>query len=352
MGVQQKQQFQSFNEIQDPTFAGLVDRIGVDWGNAEAYTKQLIKYRVGPEFDAALWGINVEVDTELITIQAPAKQRKSTHLANLLLNFSSQLLEKKKYACLHTLEPGMNARDYRDVMLSMMAVRLLITEEYGDDRTKWPDADEVCAQKAFKVDNKNLLHITRKFLRAGERHPRQQKVIDQALRIGRNLPLSIFGPGKHEGQSRNLDRVLSAWELLYEGKFPGLEGKEHRIFALDHIQQISGFANSYQLLMECVPRISDFIVGHPGACGIVLSQVSLTSQRAAENGDSQMDAAGGKKLAEESNTVFQTEYDPDKDPFHLLLSTPYSRYEPPPKMRVPMEPFSGVYLGMAKPTKR
>jgi hypothetical protein len=338
-----------FSNVTNPGIRALVAETDQDWGDPEAYQKQLIQYRIGPEFDGAMWGINVEKDTELITIQAPAKQRKSTLLANLLLNFGPQMHEKKIWMCLHTLESGMNRKDYRDVMLGMITTRLMVSKVYGGDRSKWPQAQDILAQKDLKTEEgHSLLRITRKFLRAGKRNSFQQECINEAKKLAPQLlPLSIFGPGRAEGSSRDLNAVLAAWELLYEGKFPGMEGCLHRIFALDHIQQLKGFTSSFQLLQEAVPRLSDFVVSHPGAAGIILSQVSLTSRRSAESGNGEMDAAGGTKLAEESNTVMQTAYDEEKDPLHLYISTPYSRYEPPPTMRQDVEPFSGVALGFA-----
>lgn len=336
----------------DPTLAGLIERTKVDWANPEDAKRWLISYKIGPEFDNAMWGVDLSATAgELITIQAPKKMRKTTFLANLILNFVPQLIPFEYWFACYTLESGMQPTAYRDVLIAMEATKMMIGKVYGTtNRAKWPEVRTILAQKDLMDEDKvTQLRLTKKYMRYGKKTTFQHQAIQAALEKMKTYNLSIFGPVKGEGQSRDLDKLIRGWEMLYEGKYPGLEGKKHRLFSLDHINQLSGFnGESYRLLQTAVPRISDFVVSHPGSTAFVLSQVSLTSRRNAGE-DDEMTAAGGMKLAEESTTVFQTAYDRDKNPFTMDIQTVDARYEPAPIMVAELEPNSGVFLRPATP---
>lgn len=337
----------------DPTFKGLLARTKDDWADPFEAQKYLLSYKVGPEFDNAMWGLDLS-DGELITIQAPKKNRKTTFLANLILNLVPQLIDFGYWYAAYTLESGMKPTAYRDVLIAMDATKKMVHKVFGTgDRSRWPETRDILAQKDLKDEHGNTqLRLTKKYMRYGLKTSFQQAAIDASLKAMEDWPLTIFGPAKGEGSSRDLDKLIKGWELLYEGKYPGLVGKEHRLFSLDHINQLSGFnGEAYRLLQTAVPRISDFVVTHPGSTAIVLSQVSLGSKRAAED-DMDMVASGGMKLAEESTTVLQTKYDRDNDPYHITVTTVDARYEPAPVMMCPIEPNSGVFLRPASPVGR
>lgn len=336
----------------DPTFRGLIARTKEDWADPFEAQKWLISYKVGPEFDGPMWGLDLS-QGELITIQAPKKNRKTTFLANLILNFVPQLIDFDYWFAAYTLESGMQPSAYRDVLIGMDATKKMVHKVFGTgDRSKWPDTREILGQKDLKDEHGNTqLRLTKKYMRMGLKTPFQQAAIEASLKSMEAYPLSIFGPAKGEGQSRDLNALLRGWEALYEGKHPLAMGKKHRLFSLDHINQLSGYSgDDYRLLQDAVPKISDFVVTHPGSTAIVLSQVSLTSRREADNNnEKEMVARGGMKLAEESTIVLQTGYDRDDDPYHIVLSTVDARYEPAPVMLCPIEPNSGVFLRPATP---
>lgn len=337
----------------DPTFKGLIERTKTDWGDPFEAQKWLLSYKIGETFDAAMWGVDLS-QGELITIQAPKKNRKTTLLANLILNLVPQLISFDRWFAAYTLESGMQPTAYRDVLIAMAATKIMVGKLYGSDRAKWPDTPTILAQKELHDENGHTqLRLTKKYMRYGLKTPFQQEAINTAMRHMEKYPLTIFGPARGEGSSRDLEKLVRGWELLFEGKYPGLEGKKHSLFSLDHINQLSGFSgDSYRLLQTAVPIISDFVVTHPGATAIVLSQVSLTSKRDSDSNDTDMVAAGGMKLAEESTTVLQTKYDRDKDPYNIILQTVDARYEPAPAMTCPIEPNSGVFLRPASPVGR
>lgn len=337
----------------NPTLEGLLAKAKEDWGDPEEAKKWLINYKIGPEFDNAMWGLDLS-QGELITIQAPKKMRKTTFLINLIRNFVPQLLPFDYWYAHYTLESGMRPTAIRDILIGQEATCMMVGKVFGTmNRAKWPEVRTILAQKDLMDDhNHTQLRLTKKYMRYGFKTPFQQAAIDAALDKMKTYPLTIFGPAAGEGSSRDLDKLLKGWELLYEGKYPGLLGKKHRIFSLDHINQLSGFNGEiYRLLHTAVPRISDFVVTHPGVTAFILAQVSYSSQKDAGD-DGKMVAAGGFKLAEESTTVFQTEYDNDKDPFSMGLITVDARYEPAPYMTAEIEPNSGAFLRPAYPRGR
>jgi hypothetical protein len=236
----------------------------------------------------------------------------------------------------------------------MLATRLLVGSVFGLSREQWPSPKEITTDEALQ----NELRFTKKFLRLGNRSEAQEGAIEKARSILAMLPLSIWGAARSTGESRDLDTVVKRWEKMYKGEYVhetpdgtvDYSGCEHRVFTCDNVQQFRQYAgNSYNGLEVVTNAISGFVTSHPGSVVIAVSQVSMTSQRDAQAGNGEMESRGGSRLSEEATTVFQTGYDKDKDPHHIIISTPYCRYEPPPTIAQPIEPFSGSFLGLAKP---
>lgn len=330
----------------DPRLSALISEADKDWGDPGVNAAQVVKYNIGPEFDRAMWGIDL-IDGELITIQAPKKQRKSTLLANLVLNFSGQLIVKNKWCAIDTLESGMTPKAYRDILASIIATRIMIARVYGNNRENWPAVDKIVGNEIFA--QQSPLNITRKFLRFGFRGHFQHQAIEQAKILMADIPLSIFGSAKAQGEARDITKTIERWSQLYDGAYSGLESCHHVIFCTDNVQQYREFAgNSYYGLEVITNHLSTFVTSHPGAVVIAVSQVSLGSQRSAQSGEGEMEVRGGTRLAEESVTVFQTRYD-KLTPTKLTIETPFSRYEPPPTVVQDIEPNSGAFLAPARP---
>jgi hypothetical protein len=329
----------------DPRISALLRQTEQDWGNPFENRENIITYQTAPQFDAALYGVDL-IDGELITIQAPKKQRKSTLLANWILHFIIQLRERDLWVCIDTLESGMTPKAYRDVIIAMLATRMMIGHVLDTNkRNEWPEVESIMNHQMLE----NELRISRKFLRFGERTEFQKTHIDNAITYLATTNLSIFGGTKDSGETRSLESTMDRWDKLYKGEHEEHEGR-HIIFTADNVQQYREYAgNSYSGLELITNRFSEFVVSHPGAVVFAVSQVSLGSQRRANDTGEEMDARGGARLAEESTTVFQPFYDKDKDPYHMIIQTPYSRYEPPPTIIVDVEPNSGTFLRPGKP---
>lgn len=331
----------STSQPYNPTVESLIEAARIQRGSAEENIAKLIKYKISTEFDAALWGMDI-VRGELIGIQAPDKQRKTTLLANIVLHAASQLREKGYWMAIDTLESGMPPETYTDVLVCILATRLMVGTVLGDmNREHWPKVEEIVNHPELK----DQLRLSPKFLRFGLRSKMQQEFIDKAEKVLAILPISIFGPSSRQGTARELKKAMERWDLLYHGKFPGLEGKLHKIFTADHVQQYYGFAGSdYNALESVTSEHSNFVVTHEGAVDILLSQVSVTSRRLAAAGAGEAIAKGGAKLSSEVTVLFETEYDKDVSEDFLLIKTPRGRGETPPVIKQEIDRFSGSFL--------
>jgi hypothetical protein len=309
------------------------------WGKPEENNSKIVRYMMCDAFDGAVYGVRLNTG-EVNSVVASKKQRKTTLMANWLLNFARQL--EDKWICIDTLESGMPPGRYADVLISILATKIMIMQYFGKDRKEWPSSREIVTHPELGPQ----LRLNPEFFLYSTRTQLQHNAIEAAKKATSTLPISIFGPAKEQGQTRDLDASLKRWELLAKGEYPGSEGKRHVIFCVDNIQQYRQFAgNSYYGLEIITNEFSSFIVTNPGTVGFAVSQPSMTSQR----GDGELEARGGSRLAEECNYVFSTEYDKDKHPLFMIIKTLFSRPTPPPTIRQEIEPFSGAFLRLATP---
>lgn len=329
----------------NPSLGSFMGNTQQRWGNPNDNMAGLIRYWVGNEFDGAVYGLRMNAG-EVNAIQAPKKQRKSTLIANWALNFARQLPAGQAIA-IDTLESGMTPEVYADTFIAIMATKIMIGMKYGADRATWPSAKEIVEDKELGPQ----LRLNPDFFMFAQRvTDTQHRAIETAKTTLARLPISIFGAAPLTGATRDMETALKRWDKLYKGEYPEAEGVEHRIFVVDNLQQYKEFAgNSYHGLEVITNAFSGFIVDHPGSVGFLVSQVSLTSVRLSQSLETEMEARGGSRLAEECNYVFQTKYDKDNSPLFMTISTPYSRRTPPPTMRQELEPYSGAFLRLATP---
>lgn len=328
---------QLFENMDNPSAYALVERTEIDWGDPTRNLDQLLKYNLCPEFDSAVYGLDMEMG-EYIILQGEEKNRKTTFLLNLVYEFGKQLKQKGKWACIDVLESGMTPSAYRDGLITIVATKYMISKYFGGDRYRWPNPDEIVTHEEIKKE----LILTRKFLRYGRRTPFQVEAIEFAKKVVGSLPLTIFGAAKKEGMARRYKLNMERWQLLYEGKFPNLEGCEHFLFITDNVQQFTGFdSNSYGNLGDTVGGHGDFAAENR----VVVWDVHQVSKSSKESGE--LMARGGKRGNEECNYAYETSYREDENPFWITLKTPRSRETPPPTLRIPIEPNSGAILGKA-----
>lgn len=326
-----------------PGIANWVAQCKKDWGNARENREHLVPFldrRWGLSLiDRSLYGINVK-DGEVLGIQGPAKSRKSTFAANIILNacLSGQLPKDYRIA-IDTLESGMPPSRYRDSLISMTATRILLDDKWGD---KLPGGGEGKTGGQYKklvrqyLEASDELGITPEFLRYHTRTQKQQWAIEQAMKIVSKFPVDLYGPGSSQGSTTNLKESAKRWERIREKR--GIQ-----MLVVDHVQQYrSGTSRSdYEKLEQAIDSIADWAVRHQGVA-IILSQVSLTSQRNNRQHGTGLTAKGGGKLQAEANVVFDTAYEEGADVMTLHVSR--SRRAAPPTCWQGLDKRSGLFV--------
>src|SRR5512139_1179535 len=93
-----------------------------DWGDPIANRTLLLPTGL-PPLDKAVYGLDT-INGEVVLVQGPEKQRKSTLVANIIVHYmmSAKPVEKP-LTVIDTLESGMPPRRYRDFLISMVATQ-------------------------------------------------------------------------------------------------------------------------------------------------------------------------------------------------------------------------------------
>lgn len=307
----------------------LIDATDLDWGNPADNRAHLLPFGL-PPLDNALYGINI-VDGELIAIQGQEKSRKTTLLANIVVNImlSGILPKLGKSVCIDTLESGETIERCRDRLIAMMAAYSLLAVRHGNDRSRWQPA---------VILNEEQLKFSPEFLRFADRTPAQHKAIQFVKEIIRDWPLHIFGGSRFKERAtatRNLKKSMERWKKLAE------EGVV--IFATDHIQEydLPG-TDDYHRQDIIVPALSNHQMETATAV-IALSQISLSSIKDYQAGIlNVMYAKGGGRLAAEANVVIQTIY--DEANAKVTIDVPRSR-KARAKVYQYLDPVSGLFIG-------
>lgn len=326
----------SETEHYDPRIQTLLDHNDDHWGDPIKNRENLIPYGVLP-IDKALYGL--DPFGELIVVQGPEKNRKTTFVANVIMNIMEGDKPKDKPVInIDSLESGMRPSKYKDVLVSMMATRFLIREKGHVPHGVCP----VCNSPECVE-----LKITPKFLRYMERTPAQMEALNWAIDRMYLWKVLVHGAKIKEGNTRNLQEAYlgdkkskARWLRMYE-EF-GMQ-----ILVVDHGQQYAfrDEPTDYEKQIRAVSAVGDFVSQY-GVAAFFVSQVSLTSLRAQRSsGKGVLTAAGGAKAAQEANTVFTTTYDSGGGLMKIKIEE--AREAPQFSTWQPLEDRSGCFYGEA-----
>lgn len=325
----------------DPTLAGLLTQCESDWGDPAANRKNLIPYGI-ELLDRALYGIDPE--GELVVIQGDRKNRKTTLVANIVVNLcTDERIANKPVINIDTLESGMRPKKYRDFLISIMASRLLVEDGHVP-----PGSKNRCP--ACQAEECRELILQPKFLKYNMRSAAQRQAISDAIEIMQWWKVLIHGAGISQGNTRNLDgaavstkKTKSRWQQLVE-EF-GV-----KINIVDHVQQYSfsdGTTSDYEKQLRSVAAIADFSSQYNVAF-LALSQVSMSSMREARENGGKLTAAGGAKAAQEANTVLSTHYKQNSGTMKITVEE--SRDAGSFSIWQNMDDTSGTFYGEASAT--
>jgi hypothetical protein len=320
--------------LYDPTIQALLAQCEDDWGNPVLNKSRLIPYGILP-LDMGLYGIDPE--GELVIIQGEEKNRKTTLVTNVIANYmTAHSLKEKPVTNIDTLETGMKPNKYRDTFISIMASRHLINAGGHRPNSYCPACGGECTQ----------LQISPKFLRYNSRSTEQQRAIEYAMDLMEGWPLLIHGAAFGQGNTRSLSeaaigskKMKARWQKL-------VDEYGMKILVIDHVQQymFSDDPSDYEKQIRAVGAIGDFVAQNNVAC-LMLSQVSLWSARDAKQNGGMLVAAGGKKAAQEANTVLSTRYKSGSGVMRIKIEE--SRHAGSYSVWQRLEDVSGTFYGDA-----
>lgn len=312
----------------------LISLCQADWGDPIANRTMLLPTGLTP-LDKAVYGLDT-INGEVVLVQGPEKQRKSTLVANIIVNYMmSEKPAGKPLTVIDTLESGMPPRRYRDFLISMVATKLLF--EIGHKHGEYCPA---CNAPACRETG-----ISPDFLRYNSRTDTQAEMIKEAMHIISRWPLHIYGASDEEGQSRNLAAsVVGTRDLSSRWRYL-IDEYGAKVFVTDHLQQYSfneGFITDYEKQIRTIAAVSDIVAAKQIVC-MLISQISLTSQREAASGTGKYTATGGRKAAAESTSIISVNYEGGSNEVCITLED--SRKSAPFSMYTNLEPASGRFYG-------
>ena len=321
---------------QEQSIQTLLARCEDDWGTPEVNREMLLPFGVKP-LDLALYGMDV-INGELILIQGPEKQRKTTFVANIIAYYMQAPKPKvKPLTVIDTLESGMTPGRYRDTLISIVATQILLRDGH-----KHKQFCPVCGTSQCQ-----MLGISPEFLRYNRRKEDQAAAIKEAIEIMSAWPLQIYGANEKEGYTRSLEASVSGgvdfksrWKRL-------IEEYGAKVFVTDHLQQYSFFetVTDYEKQLRTIAAVSDR-VAEDHIVNLLISQVSLGSQREAASGTGKMYATGGKKGAAEATSIMSVNYESGSGEVCITLED--SRKSGAFSVYQPLEDVSGAFYGEAR----
>jgi hypothetical protein len=316
------------------TIGHLISLCEQDWGDPIANRTMLLPTGLTP-LDKAVYGLDT-INGEVVLVQGPEKQRKSTLVANIIVNYMlSEKPAEKPLTVIDTLESGMPPKRYRDFMISMVATQLMFDLGHVHGAYCHACGSPQCMEMGISPD----------FLRYNSRTSTQTEMIQEAMNIISRWPLHIYGASDEEGQSRSLAAsVVGTKDLSSRWRYL-IDEYGAKVFVTDHLQQYSfdeGFISDYEKQVRTIAAVSD-IVASRQIVGLMISQISLTSQREAASGTGKYTATGGRKAAAESTSIISVNYEGGSNEVCITLED--SRKSAPFGMYTNLEPASGRFYG-------
>ena len=279
----------------NPLVSAQLDNIEESWGDSERNRDDMIRTGI-KALDQLIYGIDSK--GELIIVQGKEKNRKTTLVANWIVNMALDEHNRKKNIVIDTLESHMDYMRYRDTLLA-----ILMTKNLGERTSHKHMGCPVC-----RGNCQILGKLSPEFFRY-----RRDKITGGALDdfnsslewakyVLRNTNISIYDGRIDQGNTRDLPSSRDRWIKLKE------EGNLDLLF-IDHSQQymISGVSagDHFTHLNTVIETVSTTITQYAFPI-VLLSQVSKNSQAGASSA-AEFLATGGAKGNQEASVVITTE---------------------------------------------
>ena len=300
------------------------------------------------------------VSGEMIAVQGKEGERKTTFLLNVIRNICNAGKLGARTILWDTLESGSSPVKVKQALVCMEATALLAMDIWGsatklpmniagggsDGRPeyKYANMKAICS----RLDEKTglpLFTMSPARMMSSNRLPAQQAALGQALKNVNSWPILICGAPSRQGGTKIITTSPNGGGTLDEyfpyKRWKGFADKfGTKIVAVDHASAYS-IMNPYDLIMKFTAHAAG-VVAELNMVLLAVTQTSLSSQREY--------AVGGPRISQESSSVWATKYK-RANPYNFQLEPKKSRYEPPPKMNIPIEPHSGLLFPWSYPVQ-
>jgi hypothetical protein len=334
------------------------------WGDPQKNIGKVVPFGICV-VDDNLLGVPI-TSGGIIGIQGVPGSRKTTLLINIIINqcISGKLPPGYSIA-IDTLETGMTIERYADVMVSILATKMIVYWHWNqtdeDDPVKLFSAGIPTMDFQDQVENVGMSYnggkfsretvIRPEFLKLGLRTKRQHRAIRLAREIMSTWPVMIFGSSEHPDREIAIQRSTDTTNLVESferwKKLSQEEGMKE--LTVDHIGEyvFSDNPSSYELQRRVVRAMAVWQKS-AGGVGWAIVQIGVTAEREARQSGVKAYAAGGKALEAQAQLMWQVEYD-EENPYAMKLKRPIkSRIGMHNTVAIPLDPMSGAFIGRAQ----
>jgi len=278
----------------NPKVASQLDNIEDSWGDAERNRTDMIRTGIR-SLDQLIYGIDSK--GELIVIQGKEKDRKTTFVANWMVNMALDKFNRKKSIVIDTLESQMDYMRYRDTMIAMLMTKYLVektSHKYkgchickGDCTVLGKMSPEFFRYRRDKLKDKALQDF--------------ELALDYAKSVLSETNMSIYDGRIGQGNTRDLEESVKRWaDLRHSGDLD--------LLFIDHSQQYSirgvSAGDHFTHLNTVVEAVSTAITRYSFPI-VLLSQVSKNSTTGASSPADYL-ASGGAKANQEASVIITT----------------------------------------------
>jgi len=277
----------------NPLIKNQLDNIEDSWGEPDYNREDMIKTGI-LSLDQLIYGIDSK--GELIIVQGKEKNRKTTLVANWVVNMALDNNNRKKNIVIDTLESQMDYMRYRDTLIAMLMTKQLL--EAGHRHKMCPNCKGDCqlvgklSPEFFRYRRDKLgKNATKDFNLA----------LDYAKYILSQTNIAIYDGRIGQGNTRDLYESKNRWVSLRE------KGQLDML-VIDHSQQymIPGVsAGDHFTHLNIVVELVSTTITQYGFPIVLLSQVSLGSSKGNVSPAEYL-ATGGAKGSQEASVVITT----------------------------------------------
>lgn len=340
----------------------ILDSASQRWGKPDEFIKDLAPTGID-EVDSAIGGIRL-FSGGIIGVQGYEGSRKTSLVLNIIdSELRSSRVPQNYWVLYDTLESGMTIERIGEVMVSILATKILVRWHWFKSKTD--DMTELFSNKLPPIPQMELISevgfdendqrkretiIRPEFLRGGRWTERQLKAINMARSIVGGYRMFVAGISENKDDDIAKQLTTRTWDLgeSLERWCKMSEEWGVRQIVVDNVPQyiFRDTDNPYQKAVRVVEAALTWQRKYKGTFWII-NQVPI-SQR----GNNPMELPsqfGGARILEEAQLAWHMHYNPRQNPWYAKIAIKKSRVGFHPDLALPFEPNSGAIIGETKP---